>query len=725
MEAKAKINIEKINDTTQKILENLSELDEMAKNKSYTIPAETELDQIRKNFDDLQLDNKDTAMKELIKWMKLRIGFYAENDADLIKGMENYHTAFSDSITMTLQNMFNDMQRYDEKLHKSLDNVNALSIKLEEFYANMHSHDSEDIKFPDLVLADKAVEGQLSTYSRETLIEQLTQMQEREKYFLEIMDSMRLNFKNVKQDLESAQAIEKNLNEKIDEANKNIAKNLENIKQLEETVSVYKAQEEMRAHALERTKIYSQEPFFVAGLEKNKTEISETVEFCVNKDIQQLTQGFTTENNYFELEYVDPSSNDNEKFALAVKEEQSKFSSQIEKLQATVEDITEENTNLKQTIEELKTKLAQCEENAIHEPSESRKSSRRPSNASSRRLSNASYSSNNGSRNEETVSGSKLAQRLSEGGTIYNSSGYISESGELLDVECRIDNLVEHHVPAINMPEDSTRSPRRNFMKQGQAANPNVTTEYENGNQAEDSIFAENDSNQIARGSTAIPGGRLNASGTFGRNGENFDGRPQTARLNSPRGNVTNDGRFEVRDIDPNDKDAITMNCRPFEAEDAREVLKQDSTPIGNENRPCTVHAGFNQKKLVKYRYGQDDMNDTQQSRTNDSTASAKYSFAKFGQKWARSPLMKNGKPLYSRFFRERMARIAAARAGFMPNAPRVKFSIVSFGAPRRRERADLLKITPLPALRTRVMGSTNPKDDNLDLSLVASAIRF
>lgn len=258
----------KINTATSKILATLDSLDANLANKTYEIPAEEELNKIRSNFEDLQLSNKEGALKELGNWMKMRKNHYHEDDQEFIKIIENSHRSFADSLTPTLQGLFKEMNSYEGKLHQALDDVNALSLKLFEFYEATHSHETEDIKFPDLVLADKAVEGQLSSYSRETLIEQLGMMQKREKFFLEILESLQLTVKKVQADLETAMAREKEINNALVATQASLDKMTEKSLELEKTVNIYQKQEEERIAALTRLAIKDHEPFMVGQVFK-------------------------------------------------------------------------------------------------------------------------------------------------------------------------------------------------------------------------------------------------------------------------------------------------------------------------------------------------------------------------------------------------------------------------------------------------------------------------
>ena len=69
------------------------------------------------------------------------------------------------------------------------------------------------------------------------------------------------------------------------------------------------------------------------------------------------------------------------------------------------------------------------------------------------------------------------------------------------------------------------------------------------------------------------------------------------------------------------------------------------------------------------------------------------------------------------------MARIDAMRRGINPRLPRVKFTIVSYGGAYRRSprNAELLRITRLPTLRPRIMGSSTQNDE---LNLMVAPVK-
>ena len=348
-----------INDSTQKILQNIKELDQMAQNQTYSVPAEEELDAIRKNFDNLQLENKDTTMKELIQWMKMRSKYFAENDEEMIRGVEDYHKSFSEAINMTLENMSNEISSYDKKLHTCLDDVNVLSMKLSEFYSNSHNNTTDDMRFPDLVLADKQVEGQLSTYSRETLIEQLLQMQEREKYFLDILESMRMTMKKLQGDLETAHKNEKSVATKMYEMRATMQDQTDKIQVLEAKMRLYQNQEELKVQIMERWKITPQKPFEVdlsasaAQEEENEEEEDGASKGKKKQQKREKPDYYTFAHRALTIEGINPYAQDNKMFQQALKKHTIKLNGQIEQLQLRSKNLTEQNQIMRQRMEEM------------------------------------------------------------------------------------------------------------------------------------------------------------------------------------------------------------------------------------------------------------------------------------------------------------------------------------------------------------------------------------
>lgn len=704
---------EKINDSTSKILATLNSLDEMHANKTYEIPAEEELQKIRSNFEDLQLSNKEGALKELNNWMKMRKTYYHEDDAEYIKNIENLHRSFADSLTPTLQNLFKEINNYDNKLHACLDDVNALSLELFEYYEATKSHDTEEIKFPDLVLADKAVEGQLSSYSRETLIEQLTQMQKREKYFLEILESLRMTVKKVQTDLESSLAHEKEIQNALDATKTSLDQMTDKSIELEKTVALFQSKEEARIKMWENVRIANQEPYMVGQVFVSpKIDVSDEINeyeipfeeishdygvynediFDINTEhneieVQTDPVEFVTENEINheeeikkELELNANKDSDDRKKGIIDSESEK----QLPKLKSNnSSEVEKEITYYRPDVDMEVSPVVELHIALISEPDfnysseNSRPNHRRTSNAQNMAVSRG-ITLQDGSKNSFNNQVLNENQNNSNS-NLVNNDNYINSSSSRSSM--------------INSNANTSNKSLHQLEKENQQLSS--ISEESGGNEYSKKVILpnHNNTNYVSSSISNPRTNQIHRNNNNNRNVQKSEIYDEYAAEDSFASSESSESQFQDKLIRSQqdlvfNNEGVFVEPRSFEAEDAHDVLRINTniSPVDDPSRPQTVR-NITTNPLVRYNF--DDQNCQNQQQNEKETP-------KTAQNRPRSPIIdfwksqpkkgwRVGQPYYSAAFRQRMLRIAAMRSGYTQRSS-VKVNFVPFGQSQRNE---------------------------------------
>ena len=315
---------DKINNSAQRILENLETLNEITKNRSYEIPAESELEEIRRSFDSLQLDSKERNLKELEKWAKSRKNEFEIADDNTLRSIEGHYRSFADLLGESLRSMFSEMNAYDNRLKSALANVNLLSNKLQEVCENVQQKDMRKFHIPSLELTSNlsnnskyANNAYESASNEAALRDELMQSKEREEQLLSIVKSLQMVVKEVKMDIENARQRENNLNQILEEKTEELKKKLESIQELEHNLAIYQMKEELREKSKRNQAITKQIQIY-----DQKTDLQMMRQFLNNpNNLLHISNSFSFYSSI--CEYVPLSKNGGKSFNFSIGNDES------------------------------------------------------------------------------------------------------------------------------------------------------------------------------------------------------------------------------------------------------------------------------------------------------------------------------------------------------------------------------------------------------------------
>jgi len=249
---------DEIGKTTKKIMEDMSALKDIRESTQISFPSQIEMEKIMESFNEFQLDDKDKVLQDLLKWAQIRSDVFAERDESLIQSIESYHRSFTDSLADEIQSMFNTIKSREGTFQSALSHINAIHFKLTQVFANAPkkvSSDNIEDSIPHLVIVEKNTNSDESGQIIKSLEEQLQQMEQREKFYLEIIGSAQQFARKIQTEVEILMDKERELSSKCKIAEETIKNKNNTLQSMESIIHGYRLADDFRQKVLNQRRI--------------------------------------------------------------------------------------------------------------------------------------------------------------------------------------------------------------------------------------------------------------------------------------------------------------------------------------------------------------------------------------------------------------------------------------------------------------------------------------